>query len=116
MVDDSKVINMVARRVLEQLCLAAEEAEDCQVALDKSMESMPEDVLLDWNMPVLRENEYLRELRVTEECKKLVVVSLTTENDTPHIEEGIAAGANEYIIKPFDSEFIQSKFAKTGVL
>ena len=53
LVADSKVINMVARNILEQLCLAAEEAEDCQVVMGKSMESMPGAILLDWNMPVM---------------------------------------------------------------
>ena len=48
--------------------------------------------------------------------KKPVVIFCTTENDIAHIQEGMAAGANEYIMKPFDSDIIQSKFAQTGVL
>ena len=115
-VDDCKVVRMVARKILEELGFSVVEAEDDQVALDKSMESMPDVVLLDWNMPVMSGIEYLRSLRVTEEGKRPVVVFYTTENAIAHIQEGIAAGANEYIMKPLDSDIIQSKFAQTGVL
>ena len=115
-VDDSKVVRMVARKIFEELGFSVVEAEDGQVALDKSMESMPDVVLLDWNMPVMSGIEFLRALRVTEEGKRPVVVSCTMENDIADIQEGIAAGANEYIMKPFDSDIIQSKFAQTGVL
>ena len=115
-VDDSKVVRMVARKILEELGFAVSEAEDGQVALDMSMQSMPDVVLLDWNMPVMSGIEYLRALRVTDEGKKPIVVFCTTENDMSHIQEGIAAGVNEYIKQPFDSDIIQSKFVQTGVL
>ncbi|MDE0795180.1 MAG: response regulator [Alphaproteobacteria bacterium] len=116
-VDDSKVVRMVARKILEELGFEVAEAEDGQVALDMSMESIPDVVLLDWNMPVMSGIEYLRALRVTDEGKKKpVAVFCTTENDMSHIQEGIAAGANEYIMKSFDSDIIQSKFVQTGLL
>ena len=115
-VDDSKVVRMVARKILEELGFAVSEAEDGQVALDMSMQSMPDVVLLDWNMPVMSGIEYLRALRVTDEGKKPIVVFCTTENDMSHIQEGIAAGSKEYIMKPFDSDIIHSKFEQMGVL
>ena len=115
-VDDSKVVRMVAHKILEELGFEVAEAEDGQVALDMSMESIPDVVLLDWNMPVMSGIEYLRALRVTDDSKKPVVVFCTTENDMSHIQEGIAAGANEYIMKSFDSDIIQSKFVQTGLL
>ena len=114
--DDSKVVRVVARKILEELGFAVSEAQDGQVALDMSMKSMPDVVLLDWNMPVMSGIEYLRALRVTDEGKKPIVVFCTTENEMSHIQEGIAGGANEYIMKPFDSDIIQSKFVQTGVL
>ncbi len=115
-VDDSKVVRMVARKILEELSFEVSEAEDGQVALDKCMDRMPDVVLLDWNMPVMSGIEFLRALRVTEEGKQPIVIFCTTENDLSHIQEGIAAGANEYIMKPFDSDIIQSKFSQTGII
>jgi two-component system chemotaxis response regulator CheY len=84
-VDDSKVVRMVARKILEELGFDVSEAEDGQVALDMSMERVPDVVLLDWNMPIMSGIEYLRALRVTEEGKRPVVVFCTTENDLSHI-------------------------------
>ena len=107
---------MVARKIFEELGFSVVEAEDGQVALDKSMESMPDVMLLDWNMPVMLGIEFLCALRLTEEGKRPVVVFCTTENDIADIQEGIAGGANGYIMKPFDSDIIQSEFAQTGVL
>ena len=115
-VDDSRVIRKVSRHILETLGFQVEEAENGQEGLDKCAESMPDVVLLDWNMPVMIGIVYLRALRVTEEGKKPIVVFCTTENDIAHIREGITTGVNEYIMKPFDSDIIQSKFAQTGVL
>ena len=69
-VDDSKVVRMVARKILEELGFEIVEADDGQVALDMSMEPMPGVVLLDWNMPVMSGIEYLRALRVTDDSKK----------------------------------------------
>lgn len=69
-VDDSKVVRMVARKILEELGFALSEAEDGQVALNMSMQSMPDVVLLDWNMPVMSGLEHLRALRVTDEGQK----------------------------------------------
>ncbi len=115
-VDDSKVVRMVARRILQDLDFACLEAEDGQVALDACLEEMPDVVLLDWNMPVMSGIDFLRELRKTEGGDKPVVVFCTTENDMAHIREAISAGANEYIMKPFDRAIIEAKFSQVGVL
>ncbi|MEQ9199328.1 MAG: response regulator, partial [Rhodospirillales bacterium] len=80
------------------------------------VEAMPQAVLLDWNMPVMNGIEFLRKLRLTAGGDGPVVIFCTTENDIEHIQEAIAAGANEYIMKPFDSEIIQAKFSQAGLL
>lgn len=115
-VDDSKVIRMVARKILQELSFATEEAADGQQALDACNNAMPDAVLLDWNMPVMDGITFLRELRKTPGGDKPIVVFCTTENDMKHIQEAIESGANEYIMKPFDSEIIQTKFQQVGLL
>ena len=115
-VDDSKVVRMVARKILEGLNFAIDEAEDGQKALDACVRNMPAAVLLDWNMPVKSGIEFLRELRAMTDVDQPVVVFCTTENDMVHIQEAIDAGADEYIMKPFDSEIIESKFSQVGLL
>ncbi len=115
-VDDSKVIRMVAKKILQELTFNTVEAENGQQALDQCRLAMPDAVLLDWNMPVMNGIEFLRELRRMPDGDRPVVVFCTTENDIEHIQEAISAGANEYIMKPFDSEILQAKFSQVGLL
>jgi two-component system chemotaxis response regulator CheY len=115
-VDDSKVIRMVAKKILHELQFGTVEAEDGKVALDACIKEMPDAVLLDWNMPVMNGIEFLQELRKLPNGDKPVVVFCTTENDIEHIQEAIEPGANEYIMKPFDSEILQAKFSQVGLI
>ena len=115
-VDDSKVIRKVARRILEELNFTINEAEDGQDALDQCLAQMPDVVLLDWNMPVMDGLDFLKQLRKSEGGGEPVVVFCTTENDMNHISAAISAGADEYIMKPFDREIIESKFSQVGLL
>jgi len=115
-VDDSRVVRVVARRILEDLQFEVAEAEDGREALERCREHMPDAILLDWNMPVMNGIEFLRTLRAAEGGAAPVVVFCTTERDLKHIREALAAGANEYIMKPFDSEIIADKFGQTGLL
>ena len=115
-VDDSKVIRMVARKILQELGFETEEAADGQQAVDACKRQMPEAVLLDWNMPVMDGIEFLKTLRAMPGGTGPIVVFCTTENDIKHIQEAIEAGANAYIMKPFDNEIIQNKFSQVGLL
>ena len=115
-VDDSKVIRMVARRILEGLHFEIAEAADGKMALEACQKSMPDAILLDWNMPVMNGIDFLRQLRRLEGGEAPRVVLCTTENDLAHIQEAISAGANEYIMKPFDSEIIEAKFSQIGLI
>lgn len=115
-VDDSRVIRMVARRILEQLGFRIEEAVDGAEAMAICDAEMPDAILLDWNMPVKSGIDFLRELRQRPGGDGPVVVFCTTENDMDHIREAIEAGADEYIMKPFDREILETKFQQVGLL
>ncbi len=115
-VDDSSVIRKVARRILEDLEFEIHEAEDGKVALDSCSSQMPDAVLLDWNMPVMDGLDFLVELRKLDGGADPKVIFCTTENDVAHIAKAIRAGANEYIMKPFDREIVEAKFQEVGLL
>jgi two-component system chemotaxis response regulator CheY len=115
-VDDSRVIRKVARRILEDMRFQIDEAADGLEALNACRRTMPDAILLDWNMPVMSGIDFLRQLRRETGGERPVVVFCTTENDVDHITEALKAGANEYIMKPFDGEIIQSKFAEVGLI
>jgi two-component system chemotaxis response regulator CheY len=115
-VDDSKVVRMVARKILEALQFEIVEAGDGQQAMEACEKAMPDAILLDWNMPVMNGIDFLRQLRQHAGGERPVVIFCTTENDMAHIQEALGAGANEYIMKPFDSDIVESKFAQVGLL
>lgn len=113
-VDDSRVIRKVSRHILETLGFSVEEAEHGQEALTKCDEAMPDVILLDWNMPVMSGIEFITQLRARPNGGEPKVVFCTTENDVAHIREAIDAGADEYVMKPFDHETLQIKLQLVG--
>jgi two-component system chemotaxis response regulator CheY len=113
-VDDSRVIRKVSRHILETLGFTVAEAENGQLGLDACAQAMPDVVLLDWNMPVMTGIEFIVHLRQRPGGEKPKVVFCTTENDVAHIREAISAGADEYVMKPFDHETLQIKLQLVG--
>lgn len=113
-VDDSKVIRKVARHILETLDFSVDEAEDGREALERCQAGMPDVVLLDWNMPVMSGIDFLKALRASGLADQPKVIFCTTENDAEHIRAALDAGADEYVMKPFDRETLQSKLQIVG--
>jgi two-component system chemotaxis response regulator CheY len=115
-VDDSSVVRKIGRRILEEMGFNIIEAEDGAKALDACKQAMPEAVLLDWNMPVMDGFEFLGHLRRLPGGDAPKVVFCTTENDMDHISRALHAGANEYIMKPFDKDIVATKFREVGLI
>lgn len=113
-VDDSRVIRKVSRHALEGLGFAVREACDGLEALASCDSEMPDVILLDWNMPVMSGIEFIKQLRGREH-EQPKVVFCTTENDVAHIRAAIDAGADEYVMKPFDRETLHIKLQLVGV-
>jgi two-component system, chemotaxis family, chemotaxis protein CheY len=115
-VDDSRVVRKVARRMLEGHGFIVAEAEDGQAALNACHLRMPDCVLLDWNMPVMDGLEFLKALRREFGPGNPPVLFCTTENDISRIEQAIEHGAQEFIMKPFDEDILLGKFRQVGLL
>jgi two-component system chemotaxis response regulator CheY len=115
-VDDSSVIRKVARRILEGLDFQITEAEDGEQAMELCRRELPLAILLDWNMPKMDGYEFLRALRRLPGGDRPKVVFCTTENDVAHIARALHAGANEYIMKPFDKDIVEAKFQEVGLI
>ena len=109
-VDDSRVIRKVARRILEEMGFEIAEASDGVEALAWCRAAMPDTILLDWHMPVMNGIEFLKHLRQEPTGNHPIVVFCTVENDIARITEALEHGADEYIMKPFDGDIIASKF------
>jgi two-component system chemotaxis response regulator CheY len=115
-VDDSRVVRKVSRRILEEIGFDVAEAADGVEALAWCRAAMPAAILLDWNMPVMDGLEFLTQLRREPGGDEPVVVFCTVENDPDHISRALEAGAIEFIMKPFDSDIIESRFIEAGLL
>jgi len=115
-VDDSNDIRNVARHILESLEFEISEAENGQQALDQCRYQMPDAVFLDWNMPIMDGIDFILALRSENGGNKPKVIFCTTENDAEHITQAINAGADDYIMKPFDREIVENKLQEVGLI
>ncbi len=115
-VDDSRIIRKVARRIVEGLGFEVDEAADGAEALAYCASVMPDVVLLDWNMPVMDGLTFLRRLRAQAGGEAPKVLFCTIETAPERIAEALAAGADDYVMKPFDGEILHSKLAEVGAV
>ncbi|UYN98197.1 MAG: response regulator [Devosia sp.] len=109
-VDDSSVVRKVARRILEDLDYSVDEAEDGQEAYDKCRQQMPDAIFLDWQMPIMSGLEFLKLLRAYVGGEKPRVIYCTVENDIGAVAMALKAGADDYMMKPFDRTVLEAKF------
>jgi len=108
-VDDSRVIRRVAVDMLKDLGFAVAEAEHGLAAVEFCRTRVPDFVLLDWNMPEMDGISCLRKLRAMALEPRPAVVMCTTESGMPKICEALEAGADEYIMKPYDRDVLLDK-------
>ncbi len=113
-VDDSRVIRKVARRCLEALGYSVSEAENGREALARCQATMPDLILVDWNMPLMGGLEFVTTLRGLPSAFQPKVVFCTTNSGNEDIRAGIEAGADEYVIKPFDHHLLRAKLEGIG--
>lgn len=113
-VDDASVIRKVSRHILESLGFEVDDAENGLAGLEKCAEKIYDMILLDWNMPVMTGIEFIKELRARPDGGIPKIVFCTTESDVSHIREAMSAGADEYVMKPFDHETLQIKLQIVG--
>ncbi|MCD6490548.1 MAG: response regulator [Thermodesulfobacterium sp.] len=109
-VDDSKAIREIEKKYLEDMGFEVLEASNGEEAL-KVLENNPDIklILLDWHMPVMNGYEFLLKLRANPKWSDIKVMMVTTENQQKSIIDAIMAGANEYLMKPFDKEMLEVK-------
>lgn len=113
-VDDANVIRKVARTILESLGYDVSEAENGQEALERCRAEMPELVLLDWHLPVMGALEFLATLKsmISGAARRPYIVYCTTEHDTIDIARALAAGADNYLMKPFNRAMLVAKLGE----
>jgi len=114
LVDDSRVIRKVAHRIIAELGYQVIEAENGEEALARCRAAMPDLILLDWEMPVMSGVEFVAALRRLDGGAAPKVVFCTSRSETANIYQGIGAGADEYVTKPFDQHILLAKLQRIG--
>lgn len=114
-IDDSRFVRSYLRGLLHDKGIECEEAADGQAGLNRLRSGMQIDlVLLDWNMPVMNGLETLKKIRA-EGYSKTKVLMVTTEAENEFIMRALDAGADEYLMKPFDHGAFDEKLAMLGL-
>lgn len=115
--DDSRAMRMILRRILKDVGYEVLEAGDGQEALDVIAASpeVPAIALIDWNMPVMNGLEFVKAVRAQADYKQMTLMMVTTESEHGQIVRALAAGAHEYVIKPFTAEAILDKLSLLGL-
>lgn len=108
-VDDASVVRKVARVLLEEMNFIVDEAESAQAALEACRGEMPSLIILDWHMPGTSSIDFLSSLRAMSADKRAAVLYMTTEVDLAEISKALQAGADDYLLKPFNRISLEAK-------
>jgi two-component system chemotaxis response regulator CheY len=115
-VDDSRFVRGYLRGLLEEKGIECEEAANGQAGMERLNAGPPFDLaLVDWNMPVMNGLEMLEQLRA-QGLASVKVMMVTTEAENDFIVRALDAGADEYLMKPFDEEALSEKLAMLGLV
>ena len=116
-VDDSRAMRSILRKIVTGLGFTTEEAGDGAEALAAiELGPAPDICLIDWNMPVMNGLELVTAVRARPEWRNITLMMVTTESEHGQIVRALAAGAHEYVIKPFTPDAIVDKLALLGLL
>ena len=109
-VDDFATMRKIVRNILKQIGFEdITEAEDGSVAL-RLIKSEPVGLVVsDWNMPNMSGLDLLKEIRKNPQTASLPVFMVTAEGLKENVMEAVKAGVNNYVVKPFNAEFLQEK-------
>jgi two-component system chemotaxis response regulator CheY len=115
-VDDSRFVRGYLRGLLEEKGIECAEAGDGQAGMDQLKSGVPFDVaLIDWNMPVMNGLDMVKEMRA-DGFSDVKILMVTTEAENDFILRALDAGADEYLMKPFDDEALTEKLAMLGLV
>ena len=115
-VDDSRAMRSILDRILTNLGYTVTQAQDGAEALVLLNAGFRPDVaLVDWNMPVMNGLSFVKACHARQEWSRIPLMMVTTESEKDQIERALAAGALEYLIKPFTPECVAEKLTLLGL-
>jgi two-component system, chemotaxis family, chemotaxis protein CheY len=120
-IDDSRAMRRIVGTILKDFGFEVREAGDGRQALDVLQEGssegwVPDLCCIDWNMPVMDGLQFVFAVRANPAYRQVTLMMVTTESETGQIVKALAAGAHEYLIKPFTADALRDKLALLGLL
>ena len=116
-IDDSRTMRRIVSGILARFGYETTEAGDGQQALDVLRGGwVPDLACVDWNMPVMDGLSFVSAVRAETAWRDVTLMMVTTESEHGQIVRALAAGAHEYVTKPFTPEVIRDKLALLGLL
>jgi len=120
-IDDSRAMRRIVGTILKDFGYEVREAGDGRQALDALQEGsaegwVPDLCCIDWNMPVMDGLQFVFAVRANPDYRQVTLMMVTTESETGQIVKALAAGAHEYLIKPFTADALRDKLALLGLL
>lgn len=116
LIEDSSVVRKVVRALLGSMRVVVVEAATGEEAIERFRAEQPDLVLLDASMPGAGASEILSALRAATAGKRPFVIYCTTENDPVEIGRAFSAGADDYLLKPFDRAALEQKLGEISAL
>lgn len=117
-IDDSSAMRMILRRTLSSMGFQVVDAVNGRDALDKlaNLDYVPDVALIDWNMPEMDGLTFVQTVREDPRYRRLALLMVTTESEQSQIVRALAAGAHEYLIKPFTPDAVADKLELLGLM
>lgn len=116
-IDDSRTMRRIVAGALEKLGFETLQAEHGRAALDQLEAGAEVDLAcIDWNMPVMDGLEFVTAVRANPAWRSITLMMVTTEAEHSQIVRALAAGAHEYLIKPFTTDAIRDKLDLLGLV
>lgn len=107
--DDSKIMRMLLGKIMENFSYTVDEAEDGEDLLEMCAQNMPDLIISDWNLPLIDGIDVLYKIRSDKKTKQPVFIFCSHLKDADVMEQAISAGADDFIMRPFDEDIIATK-------
>lgn len=114
-IDDAPIIRRYGRLIFESLGFRVSEAESEAEAVERASTDSPDYILIDWIMPGLSSLELIAKLRRTQMEQRPYIIYLVTENDVAEITKAFKAGADDYLLKPFNRDIVEMKLHEISI-
>jgi len=114
--DDSKIMRMLLSKIMDNFGYVVSEAENGEDLIEQCALDMPDLIICDWHLPLIEGIDVLHKIRSNKDCKQPIFLFCSHINDVSVIRQALAAGADDFIMRPFDEDIIASKLKIVKIL